>query len=465
MAEKAVARESGPFGSQMWAKLAADPTTAAYLQDPNFVQKMNMLSSNPNLLTGFAQSDPQVGAAVGVLLGLGANAFASMQGGHGGPGGPPPRTGPTAAERRAAEEAAAAEAKRKEEEEEARRKQEELDSMDDEERAELKRKEDSLELKNQGNAFYKAKNWDAAIEKYEAAIALDPDNPFFLTNVAAVLSSKKQYEECIAKCKEALELAQRVRLRDYSFNAKAWLRIGNAHLMRKEYKEAIAAYDESLLEDGTDLCRSQKAKAEKRLKKKQEQEYLNPELAIEAKNRGNALYQEGKFPQAIEEYNDAIKRDPTNHVFYSNRANCLAKLMSWAAALEDCEKCIKIKPDFVKIYIRKGKIQHFTKAYHKALATYDIGLSYDPSCSELQQAKMETIRKIQEQNQSGEVDPERVKEAQKDPEIQAILRDPTVNNVLQAMQSDPSAAQRALRDPVISAKINKLVQAGILAVR
>jgi stress-induced-phosphoprotein 1 len=306
---------------------------------------------------------------------------------------------------------------------------------------------------------------DGALEKYEAAFAADPTNPVFLTNAAAVLHAKRDYDGSIAKCRQALELAREVKLRDYSFNAKAWLRIGNGYLLKKDYEQAIAAYDESLLEDGTDQARNQKNKAEKRLKKKREQDYLNPELALEAKALGNRLYGEGKYPQAVEAYTDAIKRDPTNHVFYSNRANCLAKLMSWSAALDDCETVIKMKPDFVKIYIRKGKIQHFLKQYHKAITTFDIGLALDPQSSELIQSKRATLMKIQEGNQSGQVDPERVKEAQRDPEIQAILRDPTVNNVLQAMQTDPATAQRAMRDPVISAKINKLVQAGVLAVR
>lgn len=73
--------------------------------------------------------------------------------------------------------------------------------------------------------------------------------------------------------------------------------------------------------------------------------------------------------------------------------------------------------------------------------------------------------KIQEQNATGQVDPERQAQAMKDPEIQQILRDPSVNAVLQQMQDDPRGAQAAMRDPDIAQKINKLVQAGVLQVR
>lgn len=74
--EEAMRQASNPmgkmFGPSMWGTLAQDPVTAGYLNDPQFVQKMKLLQQNPNMLTSFAQSDPQVGAALGVLLGIGA---------------------------------------------------------------------------------------------------------------------------------------------------------------------------------------------------------------------------------------------------------------------------------------------------------------------------------------------------------------------------------------------------------
>ncbi len=51
-----------------------------------------------------------------------------------------------------------------------------------------------------------------------------------------------------------------------------------------------------------------------------------------------------------------------------------------------------------------------------------------------------------------------------DPEIQAILQDPNIMSILRNLQEKPNDANslKALKDPVISAKINKLMQAGIL---
>ena len=43
--------------------------------------------------------------------------------------------------------------------------------------------------------------------------------------------------------------------------------------------------------------------------------------------------------------------------------------------------------------------------------------------------------------------------AMADPEIQNIMRDPSVTQVLRDMQENPAAGQAAMRDPTINAKI------------
>ena len=67
-------------------------------------------------------------------------------------------------------------------------------------------------------------------------------------------------------------------------------------------------------------------------------------------------------------------------------------------------------------------------------------------------------------NQSGEIDPERQRRAMADPEIQAILQDPTMTRVLQDLQSDPKSGQAALKDPKIRSNLEKLAQAGIIRI-
>jgi len=139
--------------------------------------------------------------------------------------------------------------------------------------------------------------------------------------------------------------------------------------------------------------------------------------------------------------------------------------MDWSRAMEDCETALKLDPKFVKVFIRKGKIQHLLKQYHKALETFDAGLKLDPQASELLESRAQTLQAIRAQAQSGKADPERLKEAMKDPEIRNILNDMTMQKVLKDLQENPGAAQSALADKDIRAKINKLAAAGVIAIQ
>ena len=49
--------------------------------------------------------------------------------------------------------------------------------------------------------------------------------------------------------------------------------------------------------------------------------------------------------------------------------------------------------------------------------------------------------------------------------IQQILGDPQMRSILQEMQTDPKKANAAMQDPDISAKLQKLIAAGVLQVR
>ena len=68
--------------------------------------------------------------------------------------------------------------------------------------------------------------------------------------------------------------------------------------------------------------------------------YINPEIGLEHKEKGNELFRAGDFPGAVKEFDEAIKRDPTNASYYSNRSFAYIKLMEPVRGKEDAEKCL-----------------------------------------------------------------------------------------------------------------------------
>jgi tetratricopeptide (TPR) repeat protein len=86
-------------------------------------------------------------------------------------------------------------------------------------------------------------------------------------------------------------------------------------------------------------------------------------LAEKKKNLGNEQFKQGKFPAALALYEEAISCDPSNAVFYTNRALVLQKMDKWAEALADAEFAVSLDCDMLKGHVILIKCQvcvHYT---------------------------------------------------------------------------------------------------------
>merc|ERR1719198_2402364 len=318
--------------------------------------------------------------------------------------------------------------------------------------------------KAKGNTACKAKKFDEAVTHYEPAIAELPDEMTYYNNLAAVYFEQKTFDTCIETCKKAIEVGRAARA-DYKVVAKSFARIGNAYKAMDKLEEAKRAYEDSLMEDRVDDVEKRLKALQKELKKRENEAYISPELAEAARQEGNELFKAGKHPEAIAKYSEAMKRNPKDHVPYSNRAACYQKLMEWQLALKEANKCVEMEPTFVKGWSRKAGIHFYLKEYHKAIDAYNAILKIDPNNEEAKAGLESVIQMVNMQNQTGEADPERQKRAMADPEIQAILGDAQMRSILNEMQTDPKKAQAAMNDPGIADKLQKLIAAGVLQVR
>eukprot|EP01117_Protostelium_nocturnum_P008231 TRINITY_DN2937_c0_g1_i1.p1 TRINITY_DN2937_c0_g1~~TRINITY_DN2937_c0_g1_i1.p1 ORF type:complete len:557 (-),score=247.91 TRINITY_DN2937_c0_g1_i1:105-1775(-) len=422
------------FGGDIYTKLRSNPQTAKFLDQPDFLQKLNGLKSDPNSMQLYMQ-DPRIMTAVSVLLGLP---------GAGGEEDEPMDYEPTPPP-----------------------KKEEPKPKEPEKKVELSSEEKtSEEFKEKGNAAYKAKKFDEAIELYTKAYEASPKNITCLTNRAAVYIEQAKYAEAIADCEKAIEEG-RSHMVDYKLIAKAYQRIGNVHMKTKNFSEAVEAYKKSNTEDRTPQTIEFLKKAEKALEEKTKNDYIDPQKSVEAKERGNDFFKKGQFPDAIREYSDAIARNPKDHVLYSNRAATYTKLGEYRYGIKDCDECIKINAEFPKIYSRKGLLHYFMKEYDKAIQAYETGKKLDPNNPEWEDGMRRVFEAMsgRTNDTSGKTVEQRREEALRDPEIVEILSDVVMNQILQDMQSNPKAIQEHLKNPIVAAKFNKLVAAGIVSTR
>ena len=135
------------------------------------------------------------------------------------------------------------------------------------------------------------------------------------------------------------------------------------------------------------------------------------------------------------------------------------------AAEKDADECIKLRPEFAKGYIRKAHVQFFTKDFEKALETYELGLKHDAGNAELKEGVMkcqQALARFMNGMASEEEIKDRQARAMTDPEIQNIMTDPVMQQVLKDCQENPGSASKHLKDPMVGAKMRKLMTAGII---
>lgn len=429
----------------------ASPKLKEYMKDPSYVSMLQTVQANPMMMQTF-MSDPRFMETMQEVVQADPTLLAAAR----------QQNAKAEVEVEERNRKMKEEKKKRDEEEKKKKEKEDFEALPEEEKQKIYKKREAVEIKNKGNALYKEKKFKQAIEMYDKAIEMDPSEMSFLTNKAAVVLEEGDLEGCIALCKQAVELGRNNQA-DYALIGKAFARIGNAYLKHKKYTEALIYYKKAQLEKKNPIVAKKIKLAEKKLKQAEEVAYRDPEKAKAAKEEGNVKFKGGDYPGSVKDYTEAIKRDPECAVYYNNRAAAYMKLADFGRAMDDCKKAIEIDPKYVKAYSRKGNIQLYLKEYHKALDSFNQGLGVDPENKECKDGLVRTNYQIQ--TQQGTNTEERARRAMEDPEIRNIMSDPVMKSVLQEMQTNPAAAQKHMSNPEVSAKIQKLIAAGILQTR
>lgn len=447
------------FGPQLIATMATDPKLRGYLNDDAFMAKLKTVQNDPNKLSDML-GDPRFMEvfqaalrAQGMDIRMGGDDDDGDDKNAGGGG-----SSASPASAKPAEKTKEPEPEPMEEEEE-----EDLSDLSPEER---KKKEDAkkaMEAKKRGNDLFMQKSFEEALAAYDEAIALDPTNMTYIANKAAVYFNTKKYDECIEACQRAVEVGKENRA-PFEERAKALTRAAKAYQKKKDLDKAIQMCQEAQLEH-FDKSTERLLKTMQLEKKKADTlAYKDDDKAEEAKQRGNTHFRNKEWVKAIEEYEEAVKRAPNNAPIRNNLAAALCKIMDFNGAKTQIEKALELDPKYVKAWVRKGDLEVMVKEQHKALDSYKRGLELDPDNAACKEGLRKATYQINMANANMTEDEKkaRAERAMSDPQIQTILNDPVINQVLKDFAENPEAAQKAMRDPIVRAKIEKLVAAGVL---
>ncbi|MDP2719405.1 MAG: tetratricopeptide repeat protein, partial [Dehalococcoidia bacterium] len=100
--------------------------------------------------------------------------------------------------------------------------------------------------------------------------------------------------------------------------------------------------------------------------------------AQENTNRGWALLNEGKYDEAIAEFDTAIKLDPEYFYAYSFRGFAYSKKGQYDLAIADYSKAIELDPKNANAYLNRAFAYYNNKQYDLAIADYNKAIELDP---------------------------------------------------------------------------------------
>lgn len=453
------------FSEATLSKMSSLPQVAPFANDPEFLSAVAAIRADPSSLIAHFQNK-NVMTYVSICSQMG------MTGGGGFGGAPFGGNNSSSSSSSSYKPKTAAdmyeEQQKREHEEYERKKKAEADRKAAEEAAKpptpelTDEQKQVLALKNEGNAAYTARKFDEALEFYQKALEIEPKNVNLLVNCTAVYFEKGEYEKTLEECAKAIEIGREV-FADYKLIARAMTRSGNALVKLGRPKEAIDWYNKSLTEHRDAATLKSLRDLEKKIEDEERKAYINPELAAKAKEEGNEHFKAQRYPDAIASYSEAIKRDPSNATYLTNRATTYSKLGEYPSVVKDCDAAIALDPKAVKAYLRKGQAYHVMSEYTKAMEAFEKGLELDSENAELIQAYQKTMMTLHGPASEPTGTPEEIMaKAMNVPEVREILEDYAMQEILKQMTTDPAAAAEHLRNPEIRRRINILKAHGVI---
>jgi tetratricopeptide (TPR) repeat protein len=243
----------------------------------------------------------------------------------------------------------------------------------------------ALDWYNKGIALQDQGKLDEAVEAYDEAIRLDPKLVLAWTNKGAALDAQGKYDEAVGAYDEAIRLDPN--------HANAWNNKGTALGKQGKYDEAIKAYDAAIkLDPNYADARNNKGEILKVIG--------DPNLALDWYNKGTALQDQGKFDEAVEAYDEAIRLDPKLALAWTNKGAALDAQGKLDKAVEAYDEAIRLDPNKANSWNNKGTSLSKQGKYNEAVEAYNEAIRLDPNYAVAWNNKGEILKALGRTNEA-----------------------------------------------------------------
>jgi len=271
--------------------------------------------------------------------------------------------------------------------------------------------------KEEGNKFFKAGNYQQAVQKYSEAIDIDPSVPAYWSNRSASYAGLNDWTNAAEDGLQCIRLDKNF-IKGYFRCASAQKELGQLDAANNILRQGLAIQPQNadlkkLVSEIENIQRLQKVEAFISLAQEQNKsgdygaafKTIDAGLRIDAGNQelnalmnrvrprweaqeksrraglsrtellkeeGDELYKNASFEGAILKYTLCLDNltDKTSQLAlkcYSNRSACYKQLSNFDGVISDCSMVIEMEPDNVKALVRRAQAFEACERYRYAL--------------------------------------------------------------------------------------------------
>jgi len=269
-------------------------------------------------------------------------------------------------------------------------------------------------IRMRARAYRDAERYDAALQGFDHAIALDPDFQSAIAGRGETYRLMGRHDEALADLNRAIELdpsdSWAIGTRGQTHHAMGnndraladltraleldptsiWIvgSRGDVHSSNSDHDLAVADYDRALELDPTSAwylslrgdCHRQAERYSDAIADFTKAIELDPAAPWPVAHRGMTYLSSGRLDDALTDFDRAIELDGSYHWAIAQRGATRVQMGDYDRALADFDRAIELEPtDWV--LASRGKALRLLDRYDEAIADYDRAIELDPDYS------------------------------------------------------------------------------------
>ncbi|KAM3146172.1 hypothetical protein pb186bvf_001829 [Paramecium bursaria] len=252
-----------------------------------------------------------------------------------------------------------------------------------------------------GDSYWSLEQFQDAINAYNDAIKIDPENKQAMNGKGLVYLELKDIQKSIKWFDKAIKFDPNY---PSPYNNK-----GNAYREAKDYDKALEFYEKALnldpkyidALDNKAFLLSEQRKFDESLEVLEQALNIDPDDKLIYIQKGNVLMEKQLYNDALDCFTKALRLDPRNLFALKRKGDAYQKLYDNDKALEFYNKAILYSNEYVLAYYSKSYVYYLDNKFNESIEAINKGIKLEPKYSSLYYIR--SLIYLQEENYNSSI--------------------------------------------------------------